>query len=218
MPIEPPRREAITGLILAGGRGRRMGGRDKGLVPFAGQPLVEWAIEALSPQVGRLAISANRNLEVYAAYGYPVIADEIEGFQGPLAGLASAMVRATTAWIATLPCDGPFPAPDLVERLCKALSGQDAPIAVATDGKRVQPVYALIPVSLAPSLKEYLVSGERGVGRWYSRHRVALADLSDRPESFANINRAEDSALLERLGLKLSASARSCPRYRAGSP
>lgn len=197
MPIEPPRKETITGIILAGGRARRMGGRDKGLVPFAGRPLVEWAIEALAPQVGGLVISANRNREVYTAYGYPVIADEIEGFAGPLAGFASAMATVTTPWIATLPCDGPYPAPDLVERQCAALSGQGPQIAVATDGRRMQPVHALIPLTLAPSLKEYLASGEREVGRWYGRHRVALVDLSDRPESFANINRAEDCALLE---------------------
>lgn len=197
-----------------------MGGQDKGLLPFAGRPLVESVIEALAPQVGRLVISANRNRESYALYGYPVIADEIQDFQGPLTGLASAMAAVTTPWIAILPCDGPFPATDLVERLCAALSRGDAKIAVAADGKRMQLVHALVAVDLAPSLNGFLASGGRTVGGWYSRHRVALADLSDRLDSFANINRVEDCERLERLrtGLKGSAFAPSWPRCRAGSP
>ena len=198
MSIETPGRENITGVVLAGGMARRMGGQDKGLVPFAGHPLVQWVIDALSPQVSTLVINANRNGATYAAYGYPVIADDIDGFQGPLAGFASAMVAAETSWIVTLPCDGPFPAPDLVERLCAALAEQDAEIAVASDGNRMQPVYALLPVSLAPSLQAFLASGERKIDRWYAEHRVAVADLSDRPRGFANINSAEDSKLLKR--------------------
>ena len=198
MSIETPGRENITGVVLAGGMARRMGGQDKGLVPFAGHPLVQWVIDALSPQVSTLVINANRNGATYAAYGYPVIADDIDGFQGPLAGFASAMVAAETSWIVTLPCDGPFPAPDLVERLCAALAEQDAEIAVASDGNRMQPVYALIPVSLAPSLQAFLASGERKIDRWYAEHRVALANFSDRPDAFANINSADDSARLER--------------------
>jgi molybdenum cofactor guanylyltransferase len=155
-------------------------------------------IEALVPQISRILINANRNRMTYATYGYPVITDEFDGFQGPLAGFVSAMAAVTTPWITTLPCDGPFPAPDLVERLCAALAGQDAEIAVATDGNRVQPVYALLPVALAPSLREFLASGERKIDRWYARHQVALADLGDRPKGFININTAADSQRLER--------------------
>ncbi len=194
---QAPERESITGVILAGGRARRMGGRDKGLVPFRGRPLVEWVIESLAPQVGGLVINANRNPEAYAAYGYPVIADRIDGFQGPLAGFASAMAAVSTPWIVTLPCDGPFPAPDLVKRLCAALALEGAEIAVATDGSRMQPVYALLPAALAPSLHAFLEAGDRKIDLWYARHRVALADLSDRPESFVNINSEADSAGLE---------------------
>jgi molybdopterin-guanine dinucleotide biosynthesis protein A len=201
MIVEVPRKDTVTGVVLAGGRARRMGGRDKGLVTFAGRPVVEWVIEALAPQVGGLVINANRNLETYAAYGHPVVSDEIEGFQGPLAGFASAMAAVATPWIATLPCDGPFPAPDLVERLSARLVEEDAAIAVATDGNRMQPVYALIPVALASSLKAFLASGERKIDRWYANHRIALTDLSDRPKGFANINSAADSLLLQR-GLK----------------
>jgi molybdenum cofactor guanylyltransferase len=175
-----------------------MGGTDKGLVPLSGRPLVAWVIQALAPQVGAVIINANRNREIYAAYGYPVIADEIEGFQGPLAGFASAMKAVTTPWIATVPCDGPYPAPDLVERLCRTIDEQKAEIAVATDGRRLQPVYALVPVALAASLHRFLDSGERKIDRWYAGHRTALADLSDRPECFVNVNSAEDSRELER--------------------
>jgi molybdopterin-guanine dinucleotide biosynthesis protein A len=198
MKIEAPRRETITGVVLAGGQARRMGGVDKGLVQFAGRPLVEWVMAALTPQVGRLIINANRNRETYAAYGHPVIADDLEGFQGPLAGFASAMAAVSTPWIATVPCDGPFPAPDLVGRLVRALSGQEAEIAVATDGERMQAVYALIPVALAPGLRAFLRSGERKIDRWYAAHRVALADLSDRPDAFANVNSEADWRRLER--------------------
>ena len=198
MSTAAPRKETITGVVLAGGKARRMGGQDKGLRPFAGRPMVEWVIDSLAPQVGALVINANRNREAYAAYGHPVIADEIEGFQGPLAGFASTMAAVSTPWILTLPCDGPYPAPDLAERLCAALAEQEAEIAVATDGNRMQPVYALIPVALAASLRDYLAAGERKIDRWYARHRVALVDLSDHPEAFANVNTLEDSRTLER--------------------
>ena len=198
METLPPTRETITGVILAGGRARRMGGVDKGLVPFANRPLIEWVIDGLAPQVAGLLINANRNMEQYGAYGYPVIGDTIADFQGPLAGFVSAMAAAQTAWIVTAPCDGPYPASDLVVRLCTALDSEQAEIAVATDGKRMQPVYALIPVNLAASLNRFLAAGERKIDLWYARHRIALADLSDRPDSFININSSQDSERLER--------------------
>jgi molybdopterin-guanine dinucleotide biosynthesis protein A len=192
----PPSRDRITGVVLAGGMARRMGGRDKGLVQFADRPLVEWAIEAVAPQVSRLLINANRNREIYAAYGLPVVADEIGGFQGPLAGFASAMAAADTPWLLTVPCDGPFPPPDLAERLCAALIAEDAEIAVAAENGRMQPVYALIPVALADRLQAFLAAGERKIDRWYARHKTVLADFGDRPGCFANINSDEDSAAL----------------------
>lgn len=191
---QPPASKAsITGVILAGGQARRMGGIDKALLPFAGQPLIEWVIEGLRPQVHRLLINANRNLESYAAYGIAVIGDLEPGFQGPLAGIRSAMQAACTEWIVTVPCDGPYPAPDLVERLVAALCVAEAELAVATDGVRIQPVYALLPVSLAASLADALSAGERRVDRWYARHRVAHADFSDRPDGFLNINTLADA-------------------------
>ncbi|AUB85485.1 molybdenum cofactor guanylyltransferase MobA [Candidatus Thiodictyon syntrophicum] len=198
MHTPSPSRAAITGVILAGGQSSRLGGHDKGLRPFAGRPLVEWVIAALAPQVDTLLISANRNLERYADYGLPVVADLDPGFQGPLAGIRSAMRAAATAWIITLPCDGPYPAPDLVARLLLALRTQAGDLAVATDGQRLQPVHALLPVALATDLETFLAAGERKPTRWYDRHRVALADFSDRPDCFANINTPDDALALER--------------------
>jgi molybdopterin-guanine dinucleotide biosynthesis protein A len=193
-----PCRDTVTGVILAGGMARRMGGQDKGLVPFAGRPLIEWVIDVLAPQVRALVINANRNQEAYGAYGHPVIRDDMEGFQGPLAGFSSAMTAVATPWIVTAPCDGPFLAGDLVERLSRALVRDQAEIAVASDGERLQPVYALLPVSLAASLRGFLSAGERRIDRWFASHRIGVADFGDRPEGFVNVNSSQDSALLER--------------------
>jgi molybdenum cofactor guanylyltransferase len=198
IPRAPAGPAEITGVILAGGKARRLSGRDKGLEPFSGRPLVEWVVAALAPQVGGLLINANRNQETYGRLGHPVISDQLDDFQGPLAGFASAMAAASTPWILTVPCDGPFLAPDLVERLVAALERDGAELAVASDGRRMQPVHALLPVSLAPSLAAFLAEGERKIDRWYARHRVALADLSDRPECFANLNTEADAAELAR--------------------
>lgn len=188
----------ITGVILAGGRARRMGGHDKGLLSFAGRPLVEWVIESLRPQVGDLLISANRHPRCYAAYGLPVVPDLEPGFQGPLAGVLSAMLVARTDWILTLPCDGPRPPTELRARLARVLIEQGADLAVATDGNRTQPLYALLPVTLADSLRGFLAGSERRVESWQARHRVALADFSDRPDGFVNLNTLEDLRALER--------------------
>ncbi|MFZ1573772.1 MAG: molybdenum cofactor guanylyltransferase MobA [Chromatiaceae bacterium] len=192
-----PTRDNITGVILAGGRARRMGGQDKGLIPLGGRPLVAWIIEALRPQVGRILINANRNTEAYAALGYPVVGDLIAGYQGPLAGIATAMAVAETPWILTLPCDGPYPPPDLAQRLAAALTQADTEIAVARDAERLQPVHALLPVALAPSLHRYLAAGERRIDTWYAQHRLALADFSDCPLGFANLNAPQDAQWLE---------------------
>jgi molybdenum cofactor guanylyltransferase len=197
MLVKIPDSSNITGVILAGGKGRRMGGQDKGLLPLNGKPLIEYVVQALSQQVSSLLINANRNTERYARYGYPVIDDELSGYQGPLAGFAAALEAIETDYIVTLPCDAPVVPPDLVERLGAALVQKDADIAVAHDGVRMQPVYALIPRLLRASLLEFLDTGERKIDRWYARHRVALADFSDAPDAFRNLNTPEQRASLE---------------------
>lgn len=198
--VKAPLPDQITGVILAGGMARRMGGQDKGLVEFDGRPLVEWVIDGLRSQVQGLVISANRNRDRYARYGFPVIADATTDFQGPLAGFSSALASVQTPWIITMPCDGPYPAPDLVTRLCAALGEQGAELAVVWDGRRLQPLYALLPKAVSPSLEAFLASGERKVDRWCARHHAAIADFSDLPECFVNINSNQDIERLGRLG------------------
>jgi molybdenum cofactor guanylyltransferase len=191
----------VTAVILAGGKGRRMQGKDKGLVELADLPLIEHVITAIKPQVKIIIINANRNQQQYSDYGYPVISDTLDNYQGPLAGFFSAMKEATTSHIVTLPCDGPLLAGDLVERLIAASNEENAEIAVAHDGERMQPVYSLIPVSLSASLGDYLDSGERKIDLWYKQHRLALADFSDCPETFRNVNTDKERDSLQGEGL-----------------
>jgi molybdenum cofactor guanylyltransferase len=189
-------RTPLAGTILAGGQARRLGGIDKGLVEIGGRPMIEWIIERLAPQVDRILINANRNHERYAGYGYPVVADGFGEYEGPLAGFAAAMARAGKGAILTVPCDSPLPPADLAQRLTAAVRRDDAELAVAHDGDRLQPVYALLPVALLESLRAFLAAGDRKIDLWYARHRMATADFSDRRESFLNLNRPEDMARL----------------------
>lgn len=194
-------KDQVTAVILAGGMGRRMGGRDKGQVELQGHPLIEYVLNAIRPQVKTILINANRHQDDYASYGYPVLADRLEGYQGPLAGFASGMQAAATSYIVTVPCDGPLLANDLVRRLCTALTRDGAEIAVAHDGDRLQPVYALIPTSLQPSLEAFLATGNRKIDQWYACHTIALADFSDSPGTFRNINTPQDHNNLQKEGL-----------------
>jgi len=278
--------EHLTGLILAGGRARRMGGHDKGLIPLAGRPLIAWVIDALAPQVGRILISANRHQAAYAGFGHPVIGDDaggadLAGFQGPLAGIAAAMIQMETPWLLTLSCDVPLPPVDLASRLANALAlghpsmpvgsasdgknstpsdticndkargasndssavhinsarsyralgaiafsnttpssheGMRHPpenarfcrdlhaneasgsnLAVAWDGERLQPIHALLSRALLPDLLNYLAAGERRLEAWQARHHPAIADFSDCPTAFTNLNSPQDVQRLESL-------------------
>lgn len=191
-------RSSITGVILAGGMGRRMGGQDKGLVEFEGRPLIAHVMDIIAPQAAEIFVNANRNIAAYRRFGHPVIADELEGFQGPLAGVLAAMEQSTTPLLLVVPCDAPYLATDFAQRLLQALEQQQADIAVAHDGERLQPVHALISTSLAPDLRTYLDSGQRKIDRWYEKHALALADFSDQPDSFININTLEQLGRLEK--------------------
>jgi molybdenum cofactor guanylyltransferase len=181
----------ICGVILAGGRASRMGGEDKGLLEFAGRPLIEYVLERLQPQVDNILINANRNTQRYAAYA-PVAVDTIDGFAGPLAGMLAAMESVDSRYIMTVPCDGPYLPADLVARMSSAMDKHGATIAVAHDGKRLQPVYALIDTALHDSLRAYLEDGERKIDLWYAQHHPVEVDFSDRAELFININRPEE--------------------------
>ena len=185
----------ISAVILAGGKGRRLQGQDKGLVIYKGKPLIEHVIERIQPQVGNIIINANRNHHAYAKYGYEIMSDEMSDFQGPLAGFATAMKIVKTDYIMTLPCDGPTPPRDLVARLSSALVayGEDASncIAVAHDGEWLQAVHALIPIALINSLEKFLATNDRKIDRWYQQHNLIKVDFSDQPDSFFNINKKE---------------------------
>ncbi|MBS1170389.1 MAG: mobA, partial [Burkholderiaceae bacterium] len=172
-----PDRQHITGLILAGGRGSRMGNLDKGLQTLAGEPLVAHVIRRLLPQVGSLLLNANRNLEKYHQFGLPVVSDKLTGFEGPLAGLHAGLHQCNTPYLVTVPCDGPFLPEDLVAKLADALARENADVAVAVtieDGQQQpQPVYCLLKTALLPQLESYLQSGQRKIGGWYAPLKVA---------------------------------------------
>ena len=182
----------VTGLILAGGAARRMGGGDKGLTMLAGKPLIEYALARLAPQVDALIINANRNLDRYADYGCPVAADLQQGFQGPLAGMASGLKETTTEFMVCAPCDSPLLPEDLVQRLFRQLREQDAELSVAHNGERLQPVFALMRTALAGSLLAFLEGGGRKIDQWFQRHQLAVADFSDQPAAFSNVNSPEE--------------------------
>lgn len=197
-PVAPSiPKEQVTAVVLAGGRGTRMGGVDKGLVMLQGRPMVEHVLRRLRPQVGALLINANRNLEAYAAMGFAVVPDHQNGFLGPLAGMAGGMAAAATPYVVTAPCDSPLIGADLVERLARALVRENADIAVAHDGERTHPVFLLLRRELLDDLKGFLASGGRKIDLWFARHRVAMADFSDCPAAFVNVNDANERQSLE---------------------
>ncbi len=188
--------EILTGLILAGGLARRMGGGDKGLRPFMGKPLVAHAIERLAPQVDFLLINANQNSEAYARFGYPVIADAVSGFAGPLAGLHAGLLAAKTPLLVTAPCDSPFLPLDLVSRLHGGLLAAAADLAVAKTGEQPHPVFSLVRREVLQSLSEFLASGGRKIDLWYSALKVVEVPFADEA-AFANINTPEELDRLE---------------------
>lgn len=185
-------KDNITGVILAGGRARRMGGEDKGLLMLNDKPMIEYIITAIEPQTGKLLINANRNHERYAEYQHEIVADRRRGYCGPLAGIASALKIIDTDYLLTVPCDSPFVAKDLVRRLGAALEDAAADISVAHNGVRIQPVFCLLKKKLQQSLNDCLASGERKIDRWFDRHNCVIADLSDIPATLDNVNTPED--------------------------
>ncbi len=188
----------VAGVILAGGKARRMGGVDKGLVAVNDRPMISYVMDALRPQVSEVLINANRNAERYRELGCSVIADADREFRGPLAGIASGLRAARQPYVAFVPCDSPLLCADLVPRLHAALSADRSRIAVAHDGERLQPVFTLLERGLADDLAAYLDAGGRKIDQWYATHGFAVADFSDRPESFLNINSPADRQALER--------------------
>lgn len=212
----------VTGLILAGGMGRRMQGSDKGLVHLAGREMVSWVIDALQSNVSEVIVNANRNQVEYNQLGVRVIADSIDGYQGPLAGVEAGMAAARTPWIFTCPCDSPLQSGGLLPYMWDRLQTQtsivensdsenrdtenpdtenrDEPaikIAMASDGERTQPVFSLLHTSLLPSLRSYLQSGERKIDRWFAMHQMITIDCSEYAGSFVNVNTEQEKHELE---------------------
>ena len=187
-------RDDITGLVLAGGQGRRMGTVDKGLVELDGRALALHVIERLAPQVGRVIVNANQNLERYAAFGHPVVADAIAGFAGPLAGLHAGMSAAITPFIATSPCDSPFLPADLVARLASAFDERAIDIAVARTFEQPHPVFSLVRRAVQPHLEAFLRSGGRKIDAWYGSLRIAEVAFDDEADAFRNINTVAELA------------------------
>lgn len=187
-----PSRGDITGIVLAGGQGRRMGSVDKGLVEFDGKPLVAHAIERLAPQVATIVVNANRNADEYARFGYPVVGDAIGGFAGPLAGLHAALGVAATPFVATVPCDSPFLPADLVARLSAPFADPAIELTVARALEQPHPVFALVRRSLLPHLARFLGSGGRKIDAWYASLRVVEVPFDDEADAFRNINTRDE--------------------------
>jgi len=190
----------ITGLVLAGGRGSRMGGVDKGLQPHAGVPLALHALRRLAPQVGAVMINANRNLEAYAAFGVPVWPDAVPDYAGPLAGFLAGLTHCDTPYLMTVPCDSPLFPGDLVQRLATALTEADAEIAMAATHEagalQVQPVFCLLKTGLRESLLRFTQGGQRKIDKWTAQHRCVEVPFDD-AHAFANANTVDELKQLQ---------------------
>jgi molybdopterin-guanine dinucleotide biosynthesis protein A len=182
--------DRVSGIVLAGGQGRRMGGVDKGLELLRGKPMVAWVLERLSPQVDEVIVNANQSSEAYARFGYRVVPDAIGGFAGPLAGLHAGLTEASHPLAVTVPCDSPFLPPDLVARLREALGDND--LAVAKTGDQPHPVFSLVRRAVLDHLTQFLCSGGRKIDAWYATLKVVEVPFDDEAEAFRNINTREE--------------------------
>jgi molybdenum cofactor guanylyltransferase len=198
------KKDNITGVILAGGRATRMGGQDKGLINVNDKPLIEYVIAAFRPQVSRLFISANRHLEQYAQLsGCPVLADTFGHYDGPLAGMATALAKAPTDYVLFVPCDSPLLSPQLAERLYTRLIETHAQVSVADDGQRIHSVFSLLNKNVLAQLLLFLENGERSVQHFFALLKSVRVDCSDIAFSFSNINTPEElDALAKQLPTK----------------
>jgi molybdopterin-guanine dinucleotide biosynthesis protein A len=196
MSLSTTQAEKITAVILAGGQGRRMGNRDKGLIKLNNIPLIEHVIDKIAPQVGRIAINSSDS-EAYEEYGYPVFADLLRGGLGPLAGLHSALSHCDSELVLILPCDTPLLPADLVERMLRALEESGAELCSVSDGERLHAVFILARRSVKERLEHYLQQGNRRVQEWLRSEQAAVAKFPDSPDSFINLNTPEELSGLE---------------------
>ena len=190
----------VTGVILAGGLARRMNNQDKGLVKYKGRPMVSYAIAALGAVADQTLINANRNREQYEKFGLPVVADQTDSFDGPLAGVLSAMIHTDADVLIVMPCDSPLIKAEHLQKLLSTRAEHDADVAVAFDGERLHPVFLAIKTSLKTSLQDYLASGQRRIDCWLEQQKMVKADFSNEPEIFININTLTQLSELEAKG------------------
>jgi molybdenum cofactor guanylyltransferase len=183
---------SVTGLILAGGKGSRMGGVDKGLQAFRGRRLVDHVYERFAPQVGGVIINANQNHEEYKTFGVRVVSDAIGGYAGPLAGLHAGLSVSKRPFLASVPCDSPFLPLDLIERLYQRLDETGAELAVAKTGEQPHPVFSLMRRGVLDHLAEFLKGGGRKIDAWYATLNVVEVAFDDEPDAFSNINTREE--------------------------
>ena len=187
--------QEIIGVVLAGGRATRMGGKDKGLQLLNGKPLWQHVADTLAGQVTAMAISANRHIDTYRQSGYAVYQDSLENYPGPLAGMLSVMQQSHGEWFIFCPCDTPFIPSCLVERLF--LLRGTAPVVWVHDGERDHPAIALMHRSLAPALQAYLAAGERRVMVFMREAGGHYVDFSDVKSAFVNVNTSEDLQMVQ---------------------
>jgi len=180
----------VTGIVLAGGQGRRMGGVDKGLQLLHDKPMVEHVLGRLAPQVDEILINANQNLAAYGGFGYRVVPDAIGGFAGPLAGLHAGLGAARYPLVITVPCDSPFLPADLFSRLNDRLQKND--LAVAKTGDQAHPVFSLVRASVLEHLSKFLSAGGRKIDAWYATLKVVEVAFDDEADAFRNINTREE--------------------------
>ena len=187
----------IAGVILAGGRARRMANQDKGLIHFKNRALISYVLETMSSVCQLTFINANRNLIDYEAFGYPVITDQTHNFDGPLAGILTTLIYTDAELLLVMPCDTPFFKAEHLQRLLTARAEHDADIAIAFDGVQRHPLFLALKTSLAKNLHDYLATGQRKVGDWLKSLNSVNVDFSHEPDIFININTPDELAALE---------------------
>ncbi len=190
-------RAKVTGVVLAGGRARRMANKDKGLIQYRGQPLVRRAIDALAPSVSQIIINANRNQDIYSRFGHPVVSDLTDTYDGPLAGILSCLKTIDTPYLLSIPCDCPLIESKLLTQMINTFLHKQVDAGVAFDGERIHPVFLILKIGLVDSLELYLAGGQRKIDTWLFQHKLEKIDFSEHPDMFKNINTPEDLRELE---------------------
>lgn len=184
----------VTGLILSGGQGKRMDGQDKGLLMYNGRPMIQTVLDVLSQKLDHIIINANRNIETYQSFGYPVVIDAEDNYSGPLAGIQSGLEAIHTPYAFVVPCDAPLLNIEVLHQLYNAIHGHSFDIAVATVEERLEPVFMLIRKTMHRSIRIYLDSGSRKTADWINRQNIIATDFTSNPEWFVNINTQNDIA------------------------